>query len=50
MELARLKALIDLVSQSTVTELEITEGDVRVLIRKQPATAERPAPPREVAG
>ena len=49
MELARLKALIDLVSQSTVTELEITEGDVRVLIRKQPATAERPPPPREVA-
>ena len=49
MELARLKALIDLVSQSTVTELEITEGDVRVLIRKQPATAERPSPPREVA-
>ena len=49
MELARLKAIIDLVSQSTVTELEITEGDVRVLIRKQPAPAERPAPPREVA-
>ena len=45
MELTRLKALIDMVSQSKVAELEITEGGVRVLIRKQPATAERPSPP-----
>jgi acetyl-CoA carboxylase biotin carboxyl carrier protein len=35
-----LKALIDMVSQSKVAELEITEGGVRVLIRKQPVTAE----------
>ncbi len=49
MELARLKALIDMVSQSTVAELEITEGGVRVLIRKQAVTAEHPSPPREVA-
>ena len=41
MDLVRLKALIDLVSQSTVTELEITEGGVRVRIAKssQPAPA-----------
>ena len=39
MELARLKALIDLVSQSTVTELEITEGDVRVRIAKSTPSA-----------
>ena len=39
MDLARLKALVDLVSQSTVTELEITEGEVRIRIAKssQPA-------------
>jgi acetyl-CoA carboxylase biotin carboxyl carrier protein len=47
MELIRLKALIDMVSQSKVAELEITEGGVRVLIRKQPTTAERPSPPSE---
>jgi acetyl-CoA carboxylase biotin carboxyl carrier protein len=39
MELARLKALIDLVSQSTVTELEITKGGVRVRIAKLHSTA-----------
>lgn len=49
MELARLKALIDMVSQSKVAELEITEGNVRVLIRKHPAAAGRPSPPTEVA-
>jgi acetyl-CoA carboxylase biotin carboxyl carrier protein len=49
MELTRLKALIDMVSQSKVAELEITEGGVRVLIRKQPATAERPSPPAGAA-
>jgi len=38
MELARLKALIDLVSQSKVTELEITEDGVRVRIAKSPPT------------
>ena len=49
MELTKLKALIDMVSQSKVAELEITEGGVRVLIRKQPITAERPSPPSDVA-
>ena len=49
MELTRLKALIDMVSQSTVAELEITEGGVRVLIRKQPTTTERPSPSAEGA-
>jgi acetyl-CoA carboxylase biotin carboxyl carrier protein len=53
MELTRLKALIDLVSSSTVTELEITEGGVRVRIAKslpspQPVSSgpiSRKAPP-----
>lgn len=49
MELTRLKALIDMVSQSKVAELEVTEGGVRVLIRKQPAEAERPSPPSAAA-
>lgn len=39
MDLTRLKALIDLVSQSTVSELEITEGGERVRITKSPAIA-----------
>jgi acetyl-CoA carboxylase biotin carboxyl carrier protein len=34
MDLTRLKALIDLVSQSAVAELEISEGGVRVRIAK----------------
>jgi acetyl-CoA carboxylase biotin carboxyl carrier protein len=41
MELTRLKALIDMVSQSRVTELEITEGGERVRITKSPPTAVR---------
>jgi acetyl-CoA carboxylase biotin carboxyl carrier protein len=44
MELTRLKALIDIVSQSKVAELEIIEGGERVLIRKQPTPAERRLP------
>jgi acetyl-CoA carboxylase biotin carboxyl carrier protein len=40
MDLTRLKALIDLVSQSTVSELEITEGGVRVRIVKSAATTQ----------
>ena len=39
MELTKLKALIDMVSQSKVAELEITEGGVRVLIRRHPVAA-----------
>jgi acetyl-CoA carboxylase biotin carboxyl carrier protein len=49
MELTRLKALIDMLSQSKVAELEITEGGVRVLIRKQLTAAERLSPPLEAA-
>lgn len=49
MELTRLKAIIDMVSQSKVAELEITEGGVRVLIRKQAAAMERPSPPAPAA-
>ena len=44
MELTRLKPLIDMVSQSKVAELEITEGGERVLLRKQPTPAERRSP------
>jgi acetyl-CoA carboxylase biotin carboxyl carrier protein len=47
MELTRVKALIDMVSRSKVAELEIIEAGVRVLIRKQPTTAERPSPRSE---
>jgi acetyl-CoA carboxylase biotin carboxyl carrier protein len=50
MDLTRLKALIDMVSGSTIAELEITEGGERVRIRKQPAIAERPSPPSDGAG
>jgi acetyl-CoA carboxylase biotin carboxyl carrier protein len=49
MELTRLKALIDMVSQSTVGELEIAEGGERVLIRKQQTMAERTSPPAAAA-
>jgi acetyl-CoA carboxylase biotin carboxyl carrier protein len=41
MELTRLKALIDMVSQSRVAELEITEGSERVRITKSPPMAVR---------
>ena len=43
MELTRLKALIDLVSQSKVSELEITEGGERVRITKSSPVPERPS-------
>lgn len=46
MELARLKALIDMVSRSALSELEITEGGERVFIAKRPPQA---APPSAVA-
>ena len=49
MELTRLKAIIDMVSQSKVAELEITEGGVRVLIKKQSSAMERPSPPTPAA-
>jgi acetyl-CoA carboxylase biotin carboxyl carrier protein len=49
MELTRLKPLIDMVSQSKVAELEITEGGERVLLRKQPTTVERRSPSSSAA-
>jgi acetyl-CoA carboxylase biotin carboxyl carrier protein len=48
MELTRLKALIDLVSQSKVSELEITEGGERVRITKSSPVPERPSAPSDV--
>jgi acetyl-CoA carboxylase biotin carboxyl carrier protein len=50
MDLTRLKALIDMVSRSTLAELEITEGGERVRITKQSAIAERPSQLADVAG
>ncbi|MFM7567288.1 MAG: acetyl-CoA carboxylase biotin carboxyl carrier protein, partial [Betaproteobacteria bacterium] len=38
MDLRKLKTLIDLVSESGISELEITEGEGRVRIVKAPAT------------
>ena len=51
MDLARLKALIDLVSQSGLCELEITEGGERVRIAKPSASRFAPheAPRAKVA-
>lgn len=54
MDLARLKSLIDLVAQSSVSELEITEGGERVRIAKPsplspPSIATREAPRAVVA-
>jgi acetyl-CoA carboxylase biotin carboxyl carrier protein len=49
MELSRLKALIDIVSQSAVSELEITEGGERVRIVKSRTTPVQPsAPPSQL--
>ena len=39
MDLRKLKTLIDLVSESGISELEITEGEGRVRIVKNPAVA-----------
>jgi len=40
MDLRKLKTLIDLVAESGISELEITEGDGRVrIVKSQPATA-----------
>ncbi|WNJ93571.1 acetyl-CoA carboxylase biotin carboxyl carrier protein [Bosea sp. 685] len=43
MELARLKALIDLVSRSRISELEITEAGERIRICKSPPPSAQPA-------
>jgi acetyl-CoA carboxylase biotin carboxyl carrier protein len=56
MDLRKLKTLIDLVSESNVSELEITEAEGKVRIVKTPATVAMapvvsvaPAPPAVVA-
>lgn len=42
MDLRKLKKLIDLVEESGITELEVTEGEEKVRIVKQPAGALHP--------
>ena len=42
MDLRKLKKLIDLVEESGITELEVTEGEEKVRIVKQPATYPQP--------
>lgn len=49
MDLRKLKTLIDLVSDSNVTELEITEAEGKVRIVKGPATSIVAAPVQMVA-
>jgi len=44
MDLRKLKTLIDLVAESGIAELEITEGDDKVRIVKSGAVAMAPAP------
>lgn len=44
MDLRKLKTLIDLVSESGISELEITEGDGRVRIVKAPTPSAIPIP------
>ena len=47
MDLRKLKTLIDLVQNSGISELEISEGDEKIRIAKQPAA---PAPPTVMFG
>ncbi|MDO9611270.1 MAG: acetyl-CoA carboxylase biotin carboxyl carrier protein [Serpentinimonas sp.] len=49
MDLRKLKTLIDLVSESNVSELEITEAEGKVRIVKSPPVAPLPAPVAAVA-
>lgn len=42
MDLRKLKTLIDLVADSTIAELEVTEGDSKVRIVKTPAAVAAP--------
>ncbi len=45
MDLRKLKTLIDLVSESNISELEITEADGKVrIVKSDPATAAMPMP------
>ena len=43
MDLRKLKKLIDLVEESGITELEVTEGEERVRIAKQPGAVAQPS-------
>lgn len=43
MDLRKLKKLIDLVEESGITELEVTEGEEKVRIAKNPNVAAQPA-------
>ena len=45
MDLRKLKTLIDLVAESGIAELEVTEGEDKVRIVKTPAYAPAPAAP-----
>ncbi len=53
MDLRKLKKLIDLVEESGITELEVTEGEEKVRIAKNPAAVAHPgymmAPPAMTA-
>ena len=42
MDLRKLKKLIDLVEESGITELEVTEGEEKVRIAKNPNVAAQP--------
>jgi acetyl-CoA carboxylase biotin carboxyl carrier protein len=44
MDLRKLKTLIDLVAESGIAELEVTEGEDKVRIVKQAGTYVMPAP------
>ena len=44
MDLRKLKTLIDLVAESGIAELEVTEGEDKVRIVKQPGASIAPAP------
>ena len=48
MDLRKLKSLIDLVQQSGIAELEITEGEEKVRICRSLPPAAPPAPPQQV--
>jgi acetyl-CoA carboxylase biotin carboxyl carrier protein len=49
MDLRKLKKLIDLVQESGITELEVTEGEERVRIRSGSAPEVSPAAPPGLA-
>ena len=48
MDLRKLKTLIDLVAESSISELEITEAEGRVRIVKAPPPSTQPAPVAQV--